>query len=1555
MSDEIGTKADNANDGDKVTNEQRNDTETKEPKESKQRSVSFNRDVHVKRFGKPRERVASSEHQSPSIRKEPFTHLSEKELIEEANRVLAQAKSVTCTTDQSPEKFFSLPYRRKFKEERSGRRNSDDAGSPEGTVKSPLGRSTSDVTAKKRKERTSLSTLFRRAQRNKSPDAPVVVTTKPVVVVKRSKSDVSDLKSNTTLNSQNKPIRKRSGSETEEFLKSLRNKKTQLSPIIESSPREDYFKKTPPLEVFQKEKLKQKNSSKSEDHKNITTDIKKVNPVEKPPRYKTPEKPDLKSSSKLKKGKSIEKSTSPIITDTPKRKTEIKKTTLFDEVDSSKKQDINQKETKEQTNKITSTQNIDVTVNGEKEMKHSSQQPPEKPPLTRGQTVDQLVKILKEDQDSPPPKAHLIAPVNGSNINQPFSYTKPSASPDPNLFVRTTSPDRVPTPVNTAEKSIVYAQVVKDTKETMPTFGKAKVYSPRVEKHGSYSDEDEGLGYEERYKYSLDRSYDYKYKNNDNDNIVTSTPRYREYKLTNFEEPEPTYANEYPSKDVQNNFDSYRGRGDGMDTKRKQTEPELTKVDLDFNELSHRRQLLESRLNARRLDRGKVNTDETFTKFIMENDPIYEAEKRMKATEKYVNETARYYRHTLERDGYVESNVTEDFNKYDSDKHNIKYNTESRTVQKSHKDVDRHVFDRSPEPKYKEERKVFPPEPEYEPPSLESNPRKPIHSPDEYIEKKYRAKKHFTSSHDLLQTGQKYKGKEEWFGKRKGHYASNPEIAQERDDDYANLRYNGKNSDSYHNSLRRVKNKDKQYKEDFGIRRHDSGDSRDYYREERSPRRFDFDNRLVDSGIENDFRKDSSGEIHRRHRRHESDEDVHNTSLFLASERRHTEDNYPSEQIYANGEYLASFKEYKPDRKEYVSRERSGDDGSNFESKHRYEKSPSRHGEKVSAKPPKATKKLSGLEKVKQLFSRDSSKKSKKEKDVVQPKSRTRVLKSPEHLARDDSEYRRYTDPEPSDIDVRKRDYEPKEIERRYKNSREDLDKYTRSEPRENNDKKYRNTEYEGRYDRTLKGDRRYKNHEEEKRRYNSSDRESDRQSRPSDIETDRRKTRSRTAGPLDSPALAERYRERRRLATPSPTPSPPRRPPAPQPASGSWFKSLDRIGKKREKSVNNRIEKDSIITTEDESSRRVWSKPSKPLNSPAKNLRFFGDTDQESETNKHTVTKTRSHPQSKNHTTLRKTISNSSTGLDEVDCELSNKSYSMSNLHRGEVNESRKHYKRNLQNISEIQSNSETESQFDRKRNGKPPIPAPSPYDRSRSHSSTKTLKASKNDIKRHAREDRGSSELRSSKHDISRDVKSRRRTPLTNSGESSTEGESSHQSQHSVVYLHATTVGDIPDPGRLTRNRSRDDVSSVMSSNIQVRSTTKSFSLFAPWTPKHYEQDVHYEQRPKKTKQNYKKTKDEPSLQKNRSYSQTTLNKRPQSQNRLTSSSTTLYRNKRNGKENSESTRKGQKSQSNEMLNRDERVSRSISMPKDQNKKAGWFKLSNKNKKPEINTRVR
>ncbi|XP_045505320.1 uncharacterized protein LOC123701803 isoform X1 [Colias croceus] len=1571
MTNETSTKAD-AQHGDEVAKTEKdtdtntgantetktgNSTETKEPKEGK-RTVSFNRDVHVKRFGKPRERGPSES--QPSIRKEPFTHLSEQELIEEANKVIAQAQSVTCTADHPPEKFFSLPHRRKFKEDRS-RRNSDDA-SPDGVFKTPLGRSTSDVTPKKRRERTSLSTLFRRAQRTKSPESPVIVTTKPVVVVKRSKSDVSDLKSNTNL-TKIKPIRKRSGSETEEFLKSLRNKKTQLSPIIESSPREDYFKKVSPLEVFQKQQQSEKDSINSDTEKHSITDYKKVNPIEKPPRFKPSDNQEPKPPSRSKRGKSSEtdKEPSPPITETPKRKIEIKKTNLSNGLDEKAK------ETPEVKDKIKdSIRKIEENVYGTKDMIHSSQQPPDKPPLTRGHTVDHMVRILKEDQHSPPPKSHLISPSHGSNINQPFSYTKPSTSPDPKLFVRTTSPERVPTPVNKMnDKGVVYAQVIKDHDDFRTTIKQPlhKKFSPSRDKYGHFSDEDEGLGYEERHKYSSDRIHDFEYKNENNFDSIDGfnvkespiRPRFREYKLMSFEDLEPTYANE---KDIlRDPIESFRGRADGMDTKKKTFEPD-SKIDLDFNELSHRRQLLESRLNARRYERERIiNTEEPISRFLAETDPIYEAEKRMKQTEKYVNDTVKYYRRTLERDGF-ESNVTEEYKYDDTDSHKIKYNTETRLFHKAPKgEVDRREFIDSLErpPRFKDERKIFPPEPEYEPPSLESNPGKPV-SPDEYKEKKYKVKKNFNSSHELLHSGHKYKVKDDGFGKRKGHYSSNPEIAQEREDEYANLRYNPK-QESFHNSLRRVKNKDRDFKGYNSVRRHDSGDSRDYYREQMSPRRYDFDSRLVDSGIENDFRINSNGDIHRtRHRRHGSDDDVRNTSLFLANERQYAEDNYESEQIYANGDYLAKFKGYRDeDRKEYAPDR--PDDDSHFDSKlGRYEKSP-KNDDKVSAKPPKA-KKLSGLEKVKQLFSRDSSKKSKKEKEKesVQEKTRTRVLKSPEHLARHDSDYRRYTDPEPSDSEVRKIDHRD---DRKYKSSREkDSQRYPRGERRR--DESYKDSDLDERFDRPIKEDRRYNQRTEERRRHTSSERESD---HARERESEIRKTRSRTAGPLDSPALAERYRERRRLATPSPTPSPPRRQPT---QSSSWFKSLDRNGKKREK--NTKIEKESIITTEDEAPRRAWAKTTKPLNSPAKNLRFFGDTDPESDANiKPVKTKT-----TKTHGPLRKTISNSSAGLDEVDhSELSSKSYSLSNLHRDEKRResesprTKEYYKRNLQNISEM-SNSEVESQFGRKMADKPPI---SPYDRSRSHSSNKTLKGSKADVRRQGRDERGSStELRSTKPEINRDInRHRRRTPVTNSGESSTEGDSSHQSQRSVVYLHATTVGDIPDPGRAARNRSRDDVSSVMSSNIQVKSTTKSFSLFAPWTPKHYndQYDVHYAQKPKKKKETTPKkyastknlTDDRPATLQKKSYSQTTLSRRPNQNNRLTSSSQTLYRTQKRGNEVSQSTipRKSTngRSQSSEILNRDDRdrVSRSISIPKD--KKAGWFKLS-KNKKQE-NTRVR
>ncbi|XP_050667939.1 uncharacterized protein LOC126967494 [Leptidea sinapis] len=1150
MSDETSNKADSAPHGDKVANtevgtEVGNNIEpipapeAKEPKEPK-RTVSFNRDVHVKRFGKARERGLSSEHQS-SLRKEPFTHLSERELIEEANKVIAQAQSVTCTADNPPEKFFSLPHRRKLREDKTGRRNSDDAISPEESTKTPLGRSTSDVTSRKRKERTSLSTLFRRQQRTRSPDAPVVVTTKPVAVVKRSKSDVTDLKSNTNLN-KSKPIRKRSGSETEEFLKSLRNKKIQLSPIIESSPREDYFKKTSPFDVLQHQQLSDKESWKSNPEQK-SKDLKRVNPIEKPPRFTTSDNQDPKPQTRIKRAKSADaaKENSPPISETPKQKVKVKKTVLVDKIDSHKNDDV-------QTKIKDSIRKIEENVYGGKDMVHSSQQPPEKPPLTRGQTVDQLVKILKEDQRSSPPRPHLLSSTNGSNINQPFSYTKPSTSLDPNLFVRTNSPEKAPSPSNKmTAKGVVYAQVMKDHDDIRNNIKQTnyKQYSSIRDNLGNFSDEDEGLGYEERHKYLGKRVLQYDYKNNDdtvhyNVNESPIRPKLREYNMTSFDEFEPTYANDQVDSDIKDPINTYRGRADGMDTKKKTLEPE-SKLDLDFNELSHRRQLLESRLNARRYAREQVvNNIEPLSRLITENDPIYEAEKRMKQTEKYVNDTVKYYRNTLERDGY-ESTLIDGYKYHGADNHNIKHTENSLFQQLPKGEIDRREFLDSLErtSRFDKVRKIFPPEPEYEPPSLESNPGKPV-SPDEYKEKKYKVRKHFNSSHELLHSGQKYKVKDDVFGKRKGHYSSNPEIAQEREEEYANLRYNPKH-ESYHNSLRRMKGTEKDYRGYNSVRRYDSGDSRDYYREQISPRRNDFDSRLVDSGIENDFRLNSSGELNKSRYRHESDDDVQNTSLFLANEKQYAEDSYADEQIYANGEYMAKFKDHKAHTKEFGRRDPEERSHPQLES---YQKSQSKHDDKVSAKPPKA-KKLSGLEKVKQLFSRDSSKKSKKEKEkeAVQEKNRTRVLKSPEHLARHDSDYRRYTDPEPSDIEVRSGD-DPEE--RKHRRSREDLNRYRNTSrcdgesplpPVDRRDEGDRESEYEDRFEIP---------HQKSVDRLDLSGaerglNERGRGRRPSEREDAPGGWRAARGGPLDSPALADRYRERRRLATPSPSPSPPR------------------------------------------------------------------------------------------------------------------------------------------------------------------------------------------------------------------------------------------------------------------------------------------------------------------------------------------------------------------------------------------------------------------------------
>lgn len=73
-----------------------------------------------------------------------------------------------------------------------------------------------------------------------------------------------------------------------------------------------------------------------------------------------------------------------------------------------------------------------------------------------------------------------------------------------------------------------------------------------------------------------------------------------------------------------------------------------------------------------------------------------------------------------------------------------------------------------------------------------------------------------------------------------------------------------------------------------------------------------------------------------------------------------------------------------------------------------------------------------------------------------------------------------------------------------------------------------------------------------------------------------------------------------------------------------------------------------------------------------------------------------------------------------------------------------------------------------------------------------------------------------------------------------SGTEGESSQQSQRSIVYLHATTVGDIPQPFAQSARRavSREELSSIRSNATlqpMTKTVSRSVSMLAPWKPKH------------------------------------------------------------------------------------------------------------------------
>lgn len=214
-----------------------------------------------------------------------------------------------------------------------------------------------------------------------------------------------------------------------------------------------------------------------------------------------------------------------------------------------------------------------------------------------------------------------------------------------------------------------------------------------------------------------------------------------------------------------------------------------------------------------------------------------------------------------------------------------------------------------------------------------------------------------------------------------------------------------------------------------------------------------------------------------------------------------------------------------------------------------------------------------------------------------------------------------------------------------------------------------------------------------------------------------------------------------------------------------------------------------------------------------------------------------------------------------------------------------------------------------------------------------------------------------------------------------------------HCLVFF---VVGDIPGPGYLRNGRraaSREELASNSSSRIQpqVKTLSRSFSVLAPWRPRHYREgmDIDYTQYPKQQQQQPKNGKYEQKITRNgtsRKESSSTLKKKAQETKKNMSSTlnhssrskenlSTLKRSKDEAAKGSNSTlykkrehvsskenrynrdrddrKMSSKSMSVEHLGssrldkKQREISRSVSMPRDPEKSAGWFKSSKKTKK--------
>ncbi|XP_012230650.1 zinc finger CCCH domain-containing protein 13 [Linepithema humile] len=573
-----------------------------------ERSVSFNRDVHVKRIGRGTPRVTAAlvgdgegRLTATPVRKESIAARSKEDLAQEAALVLQQADSLQCVARDNrrnlPGRFSTLPARRNKKrpelpidvrprrssEEIGATTASADLGTPRARKK-PLERSVSDASAKKLKG--SLARFFSpKSERRGKP-------------VGRSASDAGAWTRSG----------KRSGSESEGSHLSVVSQrvKKQLSPIIETSPHVDqqpFHFGTASADRENNNRPVPKKAKKQEERTSPTIDV-----------------DDVISRNIETSETTIEETTKvrdELAGRSPSREAKVIEHHIFVEGRDDEEKNETDRKAKGASRAPSPPKEFkqgrdEVDNAGANSMLHSSRYDHQQ--RKEESTIHKMIHRLSNDRSPPPQLTRTMvspSPGFGHNNNRPFSYTRPNDSCSP-------------PPPSPAQTNVIYAQVQPDKKKAQR----------------SHSDSDEGLGLERkdssRENSPAEKEYrrtDYSYSNDlrRNNEINAFKSRYEEDRKNGspfgknlggtkdfIRTTEVTRRHEFdeidrrlydkPEKFTSTVFvdTSGRGRADGMDARRRDS-GELSSRQNDSgisrktSELSARRDLLESRIKSRLL------------------------------------------------------------------------------------------------------------------------------------------------------------------------------------------------------------------------------------------------------------------------------------------------------------------------------------------------------------------------------------------------------------------------------------------------------------------------------------------------------------------------------------------------------------------------------------------------------------------------------------------------------------------------------------------------------------------------------------------------------------------------------------------------------------------------------------------------------------------------------------------------------------------------------------------------------------------------------------------